>query len=146
MRQLRERGFTLAFISHRLDEVLAISDRITVLRDANVVTGFGPGEASRDKLVSAMVGHDIALRQRRHREAGSAETVLEVDGLSAPGLFSDISFAARRGEVLGLAGLVGSGRTEIAESIFGLRRRPAASCSAVSTSSTAARRPRSRRA
>ena len=121
MRQLRERGFTLAFISHRLDEVLAISDRVTVLRDAKVVTGFGPGQASREKLISAMVGHDIAQRQRRRRDLASAETVLEVNGLSAPGIFSDISFAARGGEVLGLAGLVGSGRTEIAESIFGLR-------------------------
>jgi ABC-type sugar transport system ATPase subunit len=121
MRQLRERGFTLAFISHRLDEVLAISDRITVLRDSNAVADFDPGTASREKLVSAMVGHDIAQRQRRRREPASAETVLEVKGLSAPGIFSDISFAAKRGEVLGLAGLVGSGRTEIAESIFGLR-------------------------
>jgi ABC-type sugar transport system ATPase subunit len=122
MRQLRERGFTLAFISHRLDEVLAISDRITVLRDAKVVTDFDPGTASREKLVAAMVGHDIAQRQRRQREPANAEAVLEVRGLSGAGVFSDISFAARRGEVLGLAGLVGSGRTEIAESIFGLRR------------------------
>ena len=121
MRQLRERGFTLAFISHRLDEVLAISDRVTVLRDAQVVEDFDPGEASREKLISAMVGHDIAQRQRRRRDLASAETLLEVKGLSAPGSFSDISFAVKRGEVLGLAGLVGSGRTEIAESIFGLR-------------------------
>jgi ABC-type sugar transport system ATPase subunit len=121
MRELRERGFTLAFISHRLDEVLAISDRITVLRDATFVTEFGPGQASREKLIAAMVGHDIAERQRRRRDLGSAETMLEVGGLSAPGIFSDISFAVRRGEVLGLAGLVGSGRTEIAETIFGLR-------------------------
>jgi ABC-type sugar transport system ATPase subunit len=121
MRQLRERGFTLAFISHRLDEVLAISDRVTVLRDARVVEDFDPGEASREQLISAMVGHDIALRQRRRRDLASAETMLEVNGLSAPGSFSDISFAVKRGEVLGLAGLVGSGRTEIAESIFGLR-------------------------
>jgi ABC-type sugar transport system ATPase subunit len=121
MRQLRERGFTLGFISHRLDEVLAISDRVTVLRDAKVVADFDPGQASREKLISAMVGHDIALRQRRHRDLASTDTVLEVEGLSAPGTFSDISFAARRGEVLGLAGLVGSGRTEIAEAIYGLR-------------------------
>jgi ABC-type sugar transport system ATPase subunit len=121
MRQLRERGFTLAFISHRLEEVLAISDRITVLRDAKFVTEFGPGEASREKLIAAMVGHDIAERQRRRRDLASAETMLEVNELSAPGLFSDISFAVGRGEVLGLAGLVGSGRTEIAETIFGLR-------------------------
>jgi ABC-type sugar transport system ATPase subunit len=121
MRQLRERKFTLGFISHRLDEVLAISDRITVLRDSRVVTEFQPQEATREKLVEAMVGHDIAVRQRRQRDLSSAETVLEVQALTTPGRFSDVSFVARRGEVLGLAGLVGSGRTEIAEAIFGLR-------------------------
>jgi ABC-type sugar transport system ATPase subunit len=121
MRQLRERDFTLAFISHRLDEVLAVSDRITVLRDATVVAGFDAGTATRAKLVEAMVGHAIADRQRRRRAAPDTETVLEVTGLSAPGRFSEIDFAVRKGEVLGLAGLVGSGRTEIAESIFGLR-------------------------
>lgn len=121
MRQLRARDFTLGFISHRLDEVLEISDRLTVLRDSRVVTEFEAHEATREKLVSAMVGHDIAVRQRRHRDLSGAETVLEVQGLSAPGRFADVSFVARRGEVLGLAGLVGSGRTEIAEAIFGLR-------------------------
>jgi ABC-type sugar transport system ATPase subunit len=121
MRQLRERDFTVGFISHRLDEVLEISDRITVLRDARVVTELEHHEATREKLVSAMVGHDIAVRQRRHRNLSSAETVLEVQALSEPARFSDVSFAVRRGEVLGLAGLVGSGRTEIAEAIFGLR-------------------------
>jgi ABC-type sugar transport system ATPase subunit len=121
MRRLRERDFTLGFISHRLDEVLEISDRLTVLRDSRVVTELLPDEATREKLVSAMVGHDIAVRQRRQRDLSGAETVLEVGGLSAPGQFSDVSFVARRGEVLGLAGLVGSGRTEIAEAIFGLR-------------------------
>lgn len=123
MRRLRERRFTLGFISHRLDEVLAISDRITVLRDANVVAEFDPRtrDLSREMLVAAMVGHDIDARQRRRRYVSSADTVLEVGGLSAPGAFSDVSFSVRRGEVLGIAGLVGSGRTEIAESIFGLR-------------------------
>ncbi|HEX2701976.1 MAG TPA: sugar ABC transporter ATP-binding protein, partial [Solirubrobacteraceae bacterium] len=121
MRQLRERNFTLAFISHRLEEVLAISDRITVLRDSRVVAGFDPGKATRDKLVEAMVGHDIAARQRRQRSVADTDTVLEVTALSLPGLFGDINFAVKKGEVLGLAGLVGSGRTEIAESIFGLR-------------------------
>jgi ABC-type sugar transport system ATPase subunit len=121
MRQLRDREFTLGFISHRLDEVLEISDRITVLRDSRLVTEMTAAEASRGSIVSAMVGHDIAVRQRRHRDLSSAETVLEVQALSAPGRFSDVSFVARRGEVLGLAGLVGSGRTEIAEAIFGLQ-------------------------
>jgi ABC-type sugar transport system ATPase subunit len=122
MRRLRDRGFTLAFISHRLDEVLAISDRITVLRDARVVARLDdPTKTSREQIIEAMVGHEIAHRQRRHRDLSSAQTALEVADLSSPGTFDGISFTARRGEVLGLAGLVGSGRTEIAESIFGLR-------------------------
>jgi ABC-type sugar transport system ATPase subunit len=86
MRQLRERQFTLGFISHRLDEVL-----------------------------------DIAQRQRPHRAVSTQDVVLEVRGLSHAPEFSDVSFAVDRGEVVGLAGLVGSGRTEIAEAIFGLR-------------------------
>jgi ABC-type sugar transport system ATPase subunit len=122
MRQLREREFTLGFISHRLDEVLGISDRITVLRDSRVVASLDdPTETSRDQIIEAMVGHAIARRQRRHRDLSSAQTALEIRELSSPGTFTEISFKARRGEVLGLAGLVGSGRTEIAESIFGLR-------------------------
>jgi ABC-type sugar transport system ATPase subunit len=121
MRRLRERSFTLAFISHRLDEVLEISDQITVLRDASVVAEFVPEKATREELISAMVGHEIAKRQRRHRDLSSAATALEVSGLTASRSFSEINFSVRRGEVLGLAGLVGSGRTEIAESIFGVR-------------------------
>jgi ABC-type sugar transport system ATPase subunit len=121
MRQLRERNFTLGFISHRLDEVLAISDRITVLRDSRVVENLDAGDATRGNLVEAMVGHAIAERQRRRRTVAPTETALEVAGLSAPGSFSEIDFAVKKGEVLGFAGLVGSGRTEIAESIFGVR-------------------------
>ena len=124
MGRLRERKFTIAFISHRLEEVLAISDRITVLRDSRVVAEFDdPKKTSREQLVEAMVGHEIAVRQRRNRDLSSAETVLELENLSAPdGTFTEISLKVRRGEVLGLAGLVGSGRTETAESVFGLRR------------------------
>jgi ABC-type sugar transport system ATPase subunit len=121
MRRLRERSFTLGFISHRLDEVFEISDRITVLRDAKIVAEFLPEQVTRTELVAAMVGKEIAKRQRRQRDLSGAETVLEVSGLSASRAFSEISFSVRRGEVLGLAGLVGSGRTEIAESIFGVR-------------------------
>ncbi|HUB75864.1 MAG TPA: sugar ABC transporter ATP-binding protein, partial [Solirubrobacteraceae bacterium] len=121
MRRMRERGFALAFISHRLDEVLAISDRITVLRDSRVVTEMTPADATRETLITAMVGHEIAKRERRRRAPTSAETALAVEGLSEPPAFSDVSFSVARGEVLGLAGLVGSGRTEIAEAIFGMR-------------------------
>jgi ABC-type sugar transport system ATPase subunit len=121
MRRLREREFTLGFISHRLDEVLEVSDRITVLRDAAVVAEMAPGEAARDAIVRAMVGHEIAQRVRRQRQVSRADAVLETRGLSHAPDFTDISLTISRGEVVGLAGLVGSGRTEVAEAIFGLR-------------------------
>jgi len=122
MRRLRERQYTLGFISHRLDEVLALSDRVTVLRDAKVVASFDAGEVTRDQLVNQMVGHEISLQRRRASDAGKGEVGLSVTGLSRAGEFQDVTFEVKRGEVVGLAGLVGSGRTEIAETIFGLRR------------------------
>ena len=122
MRRLRERQYTLGFISHRLDEVLELSDRITVLRDARVVARFDGAEVSRDQLVTAMVGHEVAIRRRRVRDPSHGQVALSVAGLSRKDEFSEVGFEVRQGEVLGLAGLVGSGRTEIAETIFGLRR------------------------
>ena len=121
MRRLRERQFTIGFISHRLDEVLALSDRITVLRDARVVGHMDAREATRDRLVTDMVGHDVKLHQRRAVGSAGHEVALSVSGLTRRDEFEDVSFEVRRGEILGLAGLVGSGRTEIAETIFGLR-------------------------
>jgi len=122
MRRLRERQFTLGFISHRLDEVLELSDRITVLRDARVAARFDGAEATRDRLVNEMVGHEVKLQRRTARSGGEGGVALAVSGLTRAREFESISFAVAKGEVLGLAGLVGSGRTEIAETIFGLRR------------------------
>lgn len=121
MRSLRERQFTLGFISHRLEEVLDLSDRITVLRDGNVVAGFDASEATRDQLVNEMVGHSVTLERRAHAPRERQDAALSVRGLTRKGEFEDLSFEVNSGEVLGLAGLVGSGRTEVAETIFGLR-------------------------
>jgi ABC-type sugar transport system ATPase subunit len=127
MRRLRDEGFTLGFISHRLDEVTELSDRVTVLRDGRVVAGFERGGADRRQIVEAMVGHEVASARRagarRHPTGGRKR--LAVEGLTAAPWFSDISFTVHEGEIVGLAGLVGSGRTEIAETIFGLRRETA---------------------
>lgn len=122
MRRLRERQFTLGFISHRLEEVLALSDRVTVLRDAKVVASFEAGEATRERLITNMVGHEIAVQRRRAVSASTGQVALSVNGLTRAHEFRDISFDLEHGEVLGFAGLVGSGRTEVAETIFGLRR------------------------
>jgi ABC-type sugar transport system ATPase subunit len=122
MRRLRERQYTLGFISHRLDEVLEISDRITVLRDARVVAGFDGGCVSRDELVSNMVGHEVKLQRRRVANTSLGEVALSVSGFTRPGEFQEIDLQVRKGEIVGLAGLVGSGRTELAETVFGLRK------------------------
>jgi ABC-type sugar transport system ATPase subunit len=121
MSRLRDSGHTLAFISHRLDEVLRISDRITVLRDGAVVARETRATARRDELVRAMVGRTIERVVRHRRRPAPGRTLLEVRGLTLEPSFADVDLTVRAGEVVGLAGLVGSGRTEIAETIFGLR-------------------------
>jgi len=123
---LRERGVAVLYISHRLEEVLTIADRITVLRDGETVASGGRGEFTRDDLVRLMAGREAAGVDDGPAEEGShveAPHALEVRQLSsrAEGL-RNISLSVRRGEVVGLAGLVGSGRTELAETLFGLRR------------------------
>jgi ABC-type sugar transport system ATPase subunit len=124
MKSLRDDGFTLGFISHRLDEVLALSDRVTVLRDGDMVMEAARPKLERSSIVTAMVGRQIATRVRHRGEQGAptGREMLAVSDLTLEPWFRGIDFVVREGEVLGLAGLVGSGRTEIAETIFGLRR------------------------
>lgn len=119
---LRAHGFSIGFISHRLDEVEALSDRITVLRDGQVIAGFGRGGITRDDLIEAMVGRRLNLAKRPVREPlDDRPVVLEVDGIESAPEVKHISLQVRQGEIVGLAGLVGSGRTELAETLFGLR-------------------------
>jgi rhamnose transport system ATP-binding protein len=115
---LRGDGAALLFISHRLEEVFALCQRVTVLRDGRRVLsrqldGLGP-----DDLVRAMVGRDVVAREHQPRRA--AGTVLEVERLTREGVFVDISFEVRAGEIVALAGLVGAGRSEVARAIFGI--------------------------
>lgn len=123
MASLRADGYTLGFISHRLDEVLAISDRVTVLRDGAKVLSAPRSQTDRAGLVKAMVGRELTTRERvrPHVDATGRKEMLAVEGLTSLPHFEDVSFSVRAGEIVGLAGLVGSGRTEIAETIFGLR-------------------------
>jgi rhamnose transport system ATP-binding protein len=118
---LRARGIALVFISHKLDEVMALTDRTVVLRDGEVVAERTTAEVSVPELIRLMVGRQIdELYPTPSRDAG--DVVLEVSSLTRRGYFEDISFQLRRGEILGLAGLVGAGRTEVAEAIFGVVR------------------------
>ena len=119
VRRLRGEGSSIVFISHRLEEMAGFVDEVTVLRDgAHVMTVPAEG-LEQGRIVRAMVGREIAAAApRRHSAPGPA--LLEVDGLSAPGAFADVGFAVRAGEVLGMAGLVGAGRSEIALAVMGL--------------------------
>ena len=128
MDRLRGEGYTLGFISHRMDEVLRVSDEISVLRDGNLVETLQRPDFDRKRLVDQMVGREVTVSRRRAAQtaqAMTAQAVLEVQGLCSEPAFRDVSFQVRPGEVLGLAGLVGAGRTEIAEAIFGVRAKSA---------------------
>ncbi len=118
--RLRAAGVALLYTSHRLDEVGHLADRITVLRDGAVVRQALRGELSEDGMATAMVGRDLSdiFPVRRHQ---FGDIALEVQGFSVGTVVQDVSFALRKGEVLGISGLVGSGRTELAEGLVGLR-------------------------
>lgn len=117
MRQLRADGRGLIFISHHLDEIHEVGDRVTVLRDGRRVDQV-PADTGEDDLVRLMVGRPIEQRYpRRARTPGAA--LLRVRGLTRRGVFEDVSFDVHAGEVVGLAGLVGAGRTEAVRAIFG---------------------------
>jgi rhamnose transport system ATP-binding protein len=119
VRKLRDAGRALLFISHKFEEIFEIADRYAVFRDGvSVATGF-VGETSRDELIRWMVGRPIDQLFPKIEVLIGAE-LLRVDKLSLAGAFEDISFALRRGEILGIYGLVGAGRTELAEALFGL--------------------------
>ncbi|WP_272977025.1 sugar ABC transporter ATP-binding protein [Deinococcus geothermalis] len=120
MRRLRAQGVTLLYISHKLDEVKAIADRVTVLRDGRYVTTASAGDLTQQQMANLMVGRELEAMFPPKGQAG-AEELLRVEGLDVPGWAQDVSLTLQRGEVLGLAGLVGSGRTETFEGLLGLR-------------------------
>jgi rhamnose transport system ATP-binding protein len=121
-RRLAEGGAALLFISHRLEELEELCERVTVLRDGALVTTVRMADIDRDGLVRSMVGRAVeVLFPDRDGEPG--DEALVVDGLTRAGVYHDVSFAVRRGEVVGLAGLVGSGRSEVARAIFGVDER-----------------------
>lgn len=119
VRRLKEKGVAIVYISHRLAEVFLLGDRITVLRDGNKVASTTPREVKPDELVQMMVGRKVDTTYRRISRGEKGEIALEVKGLSAPTGISDVNLHVRTGEIVGLSGLVGSGRTEVARAIFG---------------------------
>lgn len=118
-RQLRDENRALLFISHRFNEVFDLCDTITVMRDGSYISTVAAAETTSAAIVKMMVGRDVdELFPKLTVPIG--EPVLRVEGLTSPGLFSDISFDVRAGEIVGLAGLVGAGRSEVARAVFGV--------------------------
>jgi ABC-type sugar transport system ATPase subunit len=120
LRRLRSEGIAIIYITHRLEEVFQIADRATVLRDGTWVATENVSDLTIDRLVTYMVGRELGNIYTK-RDVQFGNTVLEVEGFSGGG-FRNVTFALRRGEILGMFGLVGSGRTEVARAIFGADR------------------------
>jgi ribose transport system ATP-binding protein len=121
IRKLRADGVCIIYISHRMEEVQLLADRVTVLRDGRWAGDLARADATSDKIVALMVGRELSgayFPEKKDRVAG--DVVLEVKELLVPGAPAGVSFAARRGEILGFAGLVGAGRTELVTTIFGV--------------------------
>ena len=119
IRQLRDRGVGVVHISHRLEELKQISDRVTVMRDGRYVSTQATADSSIDQIISMMVGRTIFETAPELPEKPSTEVVLEVRNLNRGLVIRDVSFRLCRGEILGIAGLVGAGRTEVARAVFG---------------------------
>jgi rhamnose transport system ATP-binding protein len=118
---LRASGTAVLFISHRLDEVFVICQRVTVMRDGRRVLSRPLEGLTADDLVRAMVGRDVVEREQRD-QVRLGDVVLNVDRLTREGVFVDVSFEVRSGEIVALAGLVGAGRSEVVRAIFGIDR------------------------
>ncbi|MBM7622610.1 sugar ABC transporter ATP-binding protein [Sporohalobacter salinus] len=120
--RLKEQGVTIIYISHRLDEVFRLTDRVTVIRDGKKIKTLNTDETDVDELITLMVGRELKETFPSREDNISEEVLLEVNNLSGNGV-KDCSFKLKRGEVLGFGGLIGAGRTELAELIFGVEKK-----------------------
>ena len=124
MNELRDKGIGMIYISHRMDEITRISDRVTVMRDGEYVGTVNTAETTKDDIIKMMVGRVIMGEQKAASTvAADAPVVLEVKHLNAGKEVKDVSFNLRKGEILGFAGLMGAGRTEVARALYGADRR-----------------------
>jgi ABC-type sugar transport system ATPase subunit len=125
MKSLKNEGVSILFITHKLEEVLEIADRITVLRDGSYINTLQKEDATLEKMVSLMVGRNFEKKAHREfiQDYSDREVILEVQNLIASDQVKNVSFKLYKGEVLGLTGLVGSGRTELLQSIFGMEKK-----------------------
>lgn len=124
MRQLKENGAGIIYVSHKLNEVKEICDTVTVLRDGSFICQEPAANLSVKEMANRMVGRELkGIFPPKHQPAPDAPVVLEVENLSQSNRVRNVSFSLRRGEILGLAGLGGAGRTELAETLYGIRRK-----------------------
>ena len=120
MHDLKSKGIGMIYISHRMDEIKTISERITVMRDGEYVGTVDTDSVTKDEIINMMIGRVVYEDPKTHSEVPEdAEVVLEVKHLTSGNLFKDVSFKLRKGEVLGFSGLMGAGRTEVARAVFG---------------------------
>jgi ribose transport system ATP-binding protein len=126
VRRLRDQGVAMVYTTHKMAEIRAIADRVVVLRDGGLILDSPIAEVSDDDIVTAMIGRELDALFPSRLQPGT-DTVLEVRGLQVAGADGPVSFSVRAGEIVGLAGLVGAGRTELLEAIFGARRSTAGS-------------------
>ena len=122
VRQLKQNGVTIIYISHRLEEIFEIADRVTVLRDGGLITTLDVSRTNKQELIQYMVGRSLTETFPGRKAPQDQDTVLDVQGLSGNGLH-DVSFRVYKGEILGLGGLIGAGRTELAELLFGVKKK-----------------------
>ena len=123
IRKLKEKNISFVFISHHLPEIFEIADRVTVLRDGIFQGTYDIADVTEDDIISRMVGRSIGdMFGGRSTYKGESRPVLEVDCLSRHGVFEEVSFTVNAGEIVGFAGLVGAGRTEVAQAIFGIEK------------------------
>ncbi len=119
IRELKSRGVSIVYISHRLEEIFEITDRTTVLRDGEWIGTKATSELTIDSLIQMMVGRQMSQRYPARHPTETEEEILRVENLSLKGRFRNISFTLKKGEILGFAGLMGAGRTEVARALFG---------------------------
>ena len=117
---LRRQGKAIIYISHKMDEVFRIADDITVLRDGAVVSSQHCSEVTTSQVIAQMVGRELDHHRYPKEQVPIGETVFKVTGLSSELMFEDVSFEIRAGEIVGLAGLIGAGRSEVVRAVFGL--------------------------
>lgn len=119
--QLRDEGSSIIFISHRFEDMYRLASRVTVLRDSQYIGTWGVNDISNEMLISKMVGREISQIYPK-QEVKFGEEILKVEGLSKTGYYKDVTFSVRKGEILGMTGLVGAGRTEVCQGIFGIEK------------------------